>query len=757
MWRVFFRSGVHERSGAMAALRLKTPWTHRWGWKSLTQSAHFRCCFGSLVRPLAVGTSVDKLASQRSFSQVGLGSWVDPLAYQGSFTSWVDPLDLEVSPQISEKEVYHTQRAYAKAIMRISNSYHAGGNYLKLAHTAVERLYTDDKVKVLFKANEAKDTQFRPTAAEAMAFIAGAKGDAQGSEESSFAIIGSRGWSDVGFDNHQIEISDNVAIASGTCYLTSAETNGITEADFTFGYRKDELGKVGIFFQNSSVPLVVLDSFDAKPLVSEEAVQKAQAAWASTIKDISKIYLDGGDYVAAAAKAAGDLYGYGHSEVLFKPTKAAEAQFRPSASDALSYFVGHQAVEGGHSEDSGFAINGGKGWSDVVFENHKTNRTGNIAIAMGNYYFTCAETGNQTKVEYTFGYKMTKDGKLRIFLHHSSVPYDPETSFMISEEEVQAAQAAWASAIKNISKVYLARGDYVAAAAEAAGELYGYGHSQVLFKPTKAAEAQFRPSASDALSYFVGHQAVEGGHSEDSGFAINGGKGWSDVVFENHQTKLTGPIAISMGNYHFTCAETGNQTKVEYTFGYKKNMDGKLRIFLHHSSVPYTSSSATVVADLISQEEVQSAQAAWASAIKHISKTYLDGGDYVAAAEKAAGELYGYGHSEVLFKPTKAAEAQFRPSASDAMSYFVGHDAVEGGHSEDSGFAINGGKGWSDVKFENHQTKLTGDLAIAMGNYYFTCAETGNQTKVEYTFGYKKTEDGKLRIFLHHSSVPYSS
>jgi len=91
------------------------------------------------------------------------------------------------------------------------------------------------------------------------------------------------------------------------------------------------------------------------------------------------------------------------------------------------------------------------------------------------------------------------------------------------------------------------------------------------------------------------------------------------------------------------------------------------------------------------------------------------------------------------------------------MSYFVGSDAVEGGHAEDSGFAINGGKGWSNVVFENHQTKLTGDLAIAMGNYYFTCAETGAENKVEYTFGYKKTEDGKLRIFLHHSSVPFST
>eukprot|EP00435_Cladocopium_sp_Y103_P054176 s177_g17.t1 len=58
---------------------------------------------------------------------------------------------------------------------------------------------------------------------------------------------------------------------------------------------------------------------------------------------------------------------------IFKPTKAAEAQFRPTASDAMSYFVGHKAVEKGHLEDAGFAINGGKGWSNVVFENHKNS------------------------------------------------------------------------------------------------------------------------------------------------------------------------------------------------------------------------------------------------------------------------------------------------------------------------------------------------------------------------------------------------
>eukprot|EP00434_Breviolum_minutum_P044730 symbB.v1.2.039992.t1/scaffold6920.1/size14603/4 len=133
----------------------------------------------------------------------------------------------------------------------------------------------------------------------------------------------------------------------------------------------------------------------------------------------------------------------------------------------------------------------------------------------------------------------------------------------------------------------------------------------------------------------------------------------------------------------------------------------------------------------ISEQEVRAAQKAWADAIKGISKTYLEGGDYVAAAGKAAGELYGYGHSNVLFKPTKAKDVQFRPMASQAMSYFVGSKAVGDGISEDGGFAINGGKGWSDVVFDNHQIDLNGNVAIAMGNYYFTSAADGSKTKAK--------------------------
>ena len=73
----------------------------------------------------------------------------------------------------------------------------------------------------------------------------------------------------------------------------------------------------------------------------------------------------------------------------------------------------------------------------------------------------------------------------------------------------------------------------------------------------------------------LGTEAVEKGYLEDAGFAINGGKGWSNVVFDNHQIDVTGNVAIAMGNYFFTSAADGSKTKVEYTFGYKKNADGK--------------------------------------------------------------------------------------------------------------------------------------------------------------------------------------
>jgi len=159
----------------------------------------------------------------------------------------------------------------------------------------------------------------------------------------------------------------------------------------------------------------------------------------------------------------------------------------------------------------------------------------------------------------------------------------------------------------------------------------------------------------------------------------------------------------------------------------------------------------------ITEAEVHRCQKKWTDAILTISKAYKNNGDYIGAAEVAAGKLYGYGHSKVMLKPTRGAQFPFRPTANEALSYFLGGNVVKNGYQEDTGFAINGGKGWSKIEIKNHDIDLNGNVAIAMGEYFFTCETSNENIKVEYTFGYKRNEDGKIRIFLHHSSMPYNS
>merc|ERR1711972_364228 len=131
-----------------------------------------------------------------------------------------------------------------------------------------------------------------------------------------------------------------------------------------------------------------------------------------------------------------------------------------------------------------------------------------------------------------------------------------------------------------------------------------------------------------------------------------------------------------------------------------------------------------------------------------IAAAHRDGQNFTQTAYDHIMNLYGYEQGVVLFKPTLAADTQFRSTFEGAMSYFV---AQNGFASEDTGFAI---KGWTAVRFENDDIILSGPTAMAMGNYYFTKAD-GSITKVEYSFVYFLDAMGNVRINLHHSSLPY--
>ena len=145
--------------------------------------------------------------------------------------------------------------------------------------------------------------------------------------------------------------------------------------------------------------------------------------------------------------------------------------------------------------------------------------------------------------------------------------------------------------------------------------------------------------------------------------------------------------------------------------------------------------------------EVIAAQNVWGDAIVAIGEAYNQGDDYQGLAAETVDRLYGYDQGTVLFKPTKAASEQFRLSEAEAVSYFVG-----GVVPEDHGFAI---QPWRAVRFENAGIILDCESAVAMGNYYFTDDQTGEEAKAEYTFGYHQDEAGEVVISLHHSSFPY--
>lgn len=155
-----------------------------------------------------------------------------------------------------------------------------------------------------------------------------------------------------------------------------------------------------------------------------------------------------------------------------------------------------------------------------------------------------------------------------------------------------------------------------------------------------------------------------------------------------------------------------------------------------------------MVENNITEEEVIQAQQVWGDGIVAIGKAFVEKGDYLGEAVRHIDTLYAYQMGAVLFKPTKAANVQFRLTRRGAVSYFVGGDEA---FPEDHGFAVHP---WIRVRFENAAMFLHKDYAVAMGNYFFT--QTDNtEVKVEYTFGYLKDEKGCLKINLHHSSLPY--
>jgi len=158
---------------------------------------------------------------------------------------------------------------------------------------------------------------------------------------------------------------------------------------------------------------------------------------------------------------------------------------------------------------------------------------------------------------------------------------------------------------------------------------------------------------------------------------------------------------------------------------------------------------------IITYDEVNAAQQAWCDALVKIGKLKEDGGDYKAFAEQVLSDAYNYDNGKVFFKPTLAfGDQTFRNDKKGALAYFIGGDPD---YPNDKGFALTP---WVKARYDNAGEKnegiqIYGSVAITMGNVWVT-GKDGKEVMVDKTWVFKKGKDGKLRIIVHKSSLPFS-
>jgi hypothetical protein len=146
------------------------------------------------------------------------------------------------------------------------------------------------------------------------------------------------------------------------------------------------------------------------------------------------------------------------------------------------------------------------------------------------------------------------------------------------------------------------------------------------------------------------------------------------------------------------------------------------------------------------EEDIINIQKEWASGIVKMGELSNDRDSLESFTSDFLDKIYDF-NNQVLFKPTKAANEQFRNSKGSAFSYFIAGDDRE--CVEDIGFALSN---WIEILFDNSNIIINEDIAIAMGNYTFK--NEAIKIKVEYSFVYKNYGD-EIKIILHHSSLPY--
>ena len=149
--------------------------------------------------------------------------------------------------KISEQDIINAQVLWADNIIKIGKIYSERGNYKDYAHKFIKNLYAYDFGKVLFKPTLASKNQFRNTFDEALSYFI--KGSIQ--EDEGFAL---KCWNSIRFEDRNIIILDNYAIAMGNYFFKSLNDDNEIKVEYTFGYIKKNMSSLVINLHHSSLP-----------------------------------------------------------------------------------------------------------------------------------------------------------------------------------------------------------------------------------------------------------------------------------------------------------------------------------------------------------------------------------------------------------------------------------------------------------------------------------------------------------------------
>ena len=149
---------------------------------------------------------------------------------------------------VSIADVEVSQRRWGDGIVAISEAHRNGGDYVGVATDHINTLYGYQTGPVLFKPTLASDEQFRPTFDAALSYFVASNNVCP--EDEGFAI---KGWTKVRFENEDVILDDNRALAMGNYFFTGPDGFEI-KVEYTFGYVAEADGSLRIQLHHSSMP-----------------------------------------------------------------------------------------------------------------------------------------------------------------------------------------------------------------------------------------------------------------------------------------------------------------------------------------------------------------------------------------------------------------------------------------------------------------------------------------------------------------------